>query len=110
MLRLKSRSFSFAMKKIFHVRMPHMRIVLRFLTGLAGDCHTELLKSALGRRRRTLFLSTVRLNHIPVLLSPWKLHELWDGTYTLDDLLDITELILVRRENEIRAAEARKVM
>ena len=36
----------------------------------------------------------------------WKQHELWDGTYTLDDLLDIAELIRVRRENESRAAEA----
>ena len=35
----------------------------------------------------------------------WKQHELWDGTYTLDDLLDIVELIRVRRENETRAAE-----
>ena len=34
----------------------------------------------------------------------WKQHELWDGTYTLDDLLDITEMIRVRRENEARAA------
>ena len=36
----------------------------------------------------------------------WKQHELWDGTYTLDDLLDAAELILVRRENERRAADA----
>ena len=36
----------------------------------------------------------------------WKQHELWDGTYTLDDLLDIAELIRVRRENEYRALEA----
>ncbi|MBR5959839.1 MAG: hypothetical protein IKZ98_02495 [Clostridia bacterium] len=36
----------------------------------------------------------------------WRQHELWDGTYTLDDLLDITELIRVRRINETRAAEA----
>ena len=32
--------------------------------------------------------------------------ELWDGTYTLDGLLDIVELIRMRRENENRAAEA----
>ena len=47
---------------------------------------------------------------LPVSLGLWQQHELWDGTYTLDDLLDITELIRVRRENEIRAAEARKDM
>ena len=38
----------------------------------------------------------------------WRQHELWDGTYTLDDLLDITELIRVQRENENRALEARR--
>ena len=36
----------------------------------------------------------------------WQQHELWDGTYTLDDLLDAVELIRVRRENEHRAKEA----
>ena len=29
---------------------------------------------------------------------------LWDGTYTLDDLLDAAELIQVRYENEARVA------
>ena len=43
---------------------------------------------------------------LPVAVGLWKQHELWDGTYTLDDLLDAAELIQVRRENEIRAAEA----
>jgi hypothetical protein len=36
----------------------------------------------------------------------WRQHELWDGTYTLDDLLDITELIRIRRGNQKRAAAA----
>jgi hypothetical protein len=36
----------------------------------------------------------------------WKQHELWDGTYTLDDLLDAAELIRVKHENEWRAREA----
>ena len=44
---------------------------------------------------------------LPVSAGMWKQHELWDGTYTLDDLLDAVELIRVRRENEIRAMEAR---
>ncbi len=35
----------------------------------------------------------------------WRQHELWDGTYTLDDLLDALELIQVCRENERRAME-----
>ena len=43
---------------------------------------------------------------LPVAAGMWKQHELWDGTYTLDDLLDIAELIRVRRENEARAADA----
>ena len=36
----------------------------------------------------------------------WRQHEMWDGTYTLDDLLDIAELIQVTRENEIRSRES----
>jgi len=38
----------------------------------------------------------------------WQQHELWDGTYTLDDLLDAVELIRVRNENDARALEASK--
>ena len=45
---------------------------------------------------------------LPVSFGMWQQHELWDGTYTLDDLLDAVELIRVRRENEWRAVEARK--
>ena len=36
----------------------------------------------------------------------WKQHELWDGTYTLDDLLDIVELIRIQNENAYRAARS----
>ena len=49
------------------------------------------------------------LAFLPVAAGFWRQHELWDGTYTLDDLLDITELIRVRRENEKRAAEAARI-
>ena len=42
---------------------------------------------------------------LPVSVGMWKQHELWDRTYTLDDLLDIVEMIRVRRENAIVAAE-----
>ena len=45
---------------------------------------------------------------LPVAARLWQQHELWDGTYTLDDLLDIVELIRVRRENEYRLAESPK--
>ena len=45
---------------------------------------------------------------IPVMEGLWQQHELWDGTYTLDDLLDVTEMIRIRRENECRAIESAK--
>ncbi len=38
----------------------------------------------------------------------WKQHELWDGTYTLDDLLDIIEMLEVKAENERRADDYQK--
>ena len=43
---------------------------------------------------------------LPVCAGMWRQHELWYGTYTLDDLLDAVEVIRVRRENEYRASEA----
>ena len=46
---------------------------------------------------------------LPVSAGLWKQHELWDGTYTLDDLLDAVELIQVKKENCIRAAEAARM-
>ena len=45
------------------------------------------------------------LAFLPVTAGFWRQHELWDGTYTLDDLLDIVELIQVTRENETRMRE-----
>ena len=71
------------------------------------------------RRKRLQFEPANELNFIPVepenvdmfLFAPvmaglWEQHELWDGTYTLDDLMDIQEMMLVRSENERRAREA----
>jgi len=43
--------------------------------------------------------------YAPVAAGMWKQHELWDGTYTLDDLLDIQEVLLVKSENERRAMD-----
>ena len=43
----------------------------------------------------------------PVQLGFWKQHELWDGTYTIDDLLDIHEVIDLKNENEYRVNERR---
>ena len=36
----------------------------------------------------------------PVMAGHWRQHELWDGTYTLDDLADMHEIMLVQAENE----------
>lgn len=41
----------------------------------------------------------------PVLAGMWKQHETWDGTYTLQDLLDAHEMMIVRAENERRHQE-----
>lgn len=35
----------------------------------------------------------------------WKQKEIWDGTYNIDDLLDILELMAVKSENEKRFNE-----
>lgn len=43
--------------------------------------------------------------YAPVLAGYWKQYEIWDGTYTLDDLLDITEVMIVKNENERREQE-----
>lgn len=45
---------------------------------------------------------------IPVTAGLWQQHELWDGTYTLNDLLDILEAMTVQQENQRRAVEAEK--
>jgi len=39
------------------------------------------------------------------MLGMWKQKELWDGTYTFKDLLDIHELLEVQHENKRRAYE-----
>ena len=44
---------------------------------------------------------------LPVTAGMWRQHELWDGTYTLDDLLDAVEVIRVKHENVARALNAR---
>ena len=40
---------------------------------------------------------------LPVAAGYWRQHEIWDGTYTLDDLMDIVELIQVSNKNQRRA-------
>lgn len=41
-----------------------------------------------------------------MIAGHWKQHELWDGTYTLSDLLDIHEIMAVEAENKKRAQAA----
>ena len=43
--------------------------------------------------------------YAPVIAGKWQQHELWDGTYTFDDLLDIHEIMLVESENRRRAED-----
>lgn len=43
----------------------------------------------------------------PVEAGMWRLHETYDGTYTVDDLLDINEVLDVRAENQARAHDWR---
>jgi hypothetical protein len=38
----------------------------------------------------------------PVAAGLWKLHETFDGTYTVDDLFDIIEVLDVQTENQAR--------
>lgn len=38
----------------------------------------------------------------PVMAGMWRQHETFDGTYTLDDLLDAHEMLDLKEENERR--------
>ena len=54
------------------------------------------------------FLQSKNINEfifLPVMKGMWKQHELWDGTYTFKDLLDIREVILIEAENNRRVQE-----
>lgn len=41
----------------------------------------------------------------PVAASLWRQHEISDGTYDLQDLLDVLEFLEVKNENQRRADE-----
>lgn len=41
-----------------------------------------------------------------MIAGRWQQHELWDGTYTLSDLLDVHEIMAVEEENKYRAQVA----
>ena len=44
---------------------------------------------------------------LPVMAGMWRQHEVWDGTYTIDDLLDAVEMIMVRQAREIEKGSRR---
>jgi hypothetical protein len=44
----------------------------------------------------------------PVEAGLWNLRETFDGTYIVDDLLDIIEVMDVKAENSARAEEQRR--
>lgn len=46
--------------------------------------------------------------YAPVLAGMWRQHEVFDGTYDFDDLLDAHEILAVKSINAIRQAEAGK--
>lgn len=46
----------------------------------------------------------------PVFSGDWKQHEVWDGTYTFNDLLDWHEINQVKKENQRRYEEFQRLM
>lgn len=43
--------------------------------------------------------------YAPVIAGDWQQHQVWDGTYLYDDLLDWHEMNMVKKENERRVYE-----
>ena len=43
---------------------------------------------------------------VPVAAGIWRQHELWDGTYDFEDLLDAHEMLAVQAINRKRAQDA----
>ena len=44
--------------------------------------------------------------YAPVIAGMWQQHEVWDGTYDFDDLLDAHEILLVKAINKQRELES----
>jgi hypothetical protein len=45
---------------------------------------------------------------MPITEKLWQQHELWDGTYTLDDLLDVHEAMWVKSRNMQKVIDSLK--
>lgn len=37
------------------------------------------------------------------MAGKWQQHQVWDGTYKIDDLLDVHEMLVIQAENQERA-------
>ena len=46
----------------------------------------------------------------PVVGGMWRQHEIWDGTYTLGDLLDAHEIMSVKAENQRRFEKNQEII
>lgn len=46
--------------------------------------------------------------YAPVMAGMWKQHEVFDGTYDFDDLLDAHEMLAVKAANAMRANKAQE--
>ena len=46
--------------------------------------------------------------YAPVIAGMWQQHEVFDGTYDFDDLLDAHEILLVKAINKQRELESLK--
>lgn len=44
--------------------------------------------------------------YYPVIAEMWKQHEVWDGTYTVDDLINAHIILDLKTENTIRLRES----
>ena len=45
----------------------------------------------------------------PVMAGLWRQHETFDGTYNLDDLLDVHEMLDIQEENRRRVHEWERI-
>ena len=74
----------------------------------AGFFRREPLGFSFSARRKYVPATCVNVDDMlfaPVLGGYWRQHETYDGTYNLDDLLDIIEVMQVQAENEERARQ-----
>lgn len=69
----------------------------------------SVFRESIGFYQKVKTVNVEEYIFIPVIKKYWKQCELWDGTYTLSDFLDIMEIIQVQSENELREYENEKI-